>query len=336
MSRFSKKEAEARGWRFVHEQAAGDVITSETQGEVRHLEGILRAEKDFNGLLINESAESQGKLLERIAAFEATQDAVAASQEAEEPEIVAERDEQPNRTVHLPSGEVITEEEWANREKRDVLIVSDGEGGTKQIVLGGSEEALEADDDREEVAAQAEADRTEEPHGKTVQLEVQAPPIDNPGGHGGGLIIVRKGESIEDAAERREEESAEAESSKSLEPARAEGEEFGTILVETPEERGDSPAEARSEAEEEAAKEQNADPNADEDPAAVHAEGAAAEQALADEAGDAPEATPAAEALAEEEDIDLSEVEGSGAEGRIIKSDVEAALPAEEDPADGS
>lgn len=39
---------------------------------------------------------------------------------------------------------------------------------------------------------------------------------------------------------------------------------------------------------------------------------------------DEPEATEAARELAREHDIDLSEVEGTGAEGRILKADVEA------------
>lgn len=40
---------------------------------------------------------------------------------------------------------------------------------------------------------------------------------------------------------------------------------------------------------------------------------------------DEVEATPAAEAAAEEHGVDLGQVEGSGAEGRILKSDVEEA-----------
>jgi pyruvate/2-oxoglutarate dehydrogenase complex dihydrolipoamide acyltransferase (E2) component len=54
-------------------------------------------------------------------------------------------------------------------------------------------------------------------------------------------------------------------------------------------------------------------------------EEAAAEEAAAPEAAEEVEATPAAEALAAEEGVDLSEVEGSGEDGKILKSDVEAA-----------
>jgi len=50
------------------------------------------------------------------------------------------------------------------------------------------------------------------------------------------------------------------------------------------------------------------------------------DEAPAEEAAEEEiDATPAAEALAAEEGIDLADVEGSGEEGRILKSDVEAA-----------
>lgn len=47
-----------------------------------------------------------------------------------------------------------------------------------------------------------------------------------------------------------------------------------------------------------------------------------------------PEATSAAEELAAEKDVDLSEVEGSGEEGRILKSDVQEAASDEVDAPD--
>lgn len=59
------------------------------------------------------------------------------------------------------------------------------------------------------------------------------------------------------------------------------------------------------------------------------------EAPMPEESPEAPaDATPAAEALAAEEDIDLEEVKGSGEDGRILKSDVEAAVEekAEEAP----
>lgn len=45
------------------------------------------------------------------------------------------------------------------------------------------------------------------------------------------------------------------------------------------------------------------------------------------------EATSAAEKLAESEGVDLAQVEGTGEDGRIVKSDVEAAVGASEPPA---
>jgi pyruvate dehydrogenase E2 component (dihydrolipoamide acetyltransferase) len=49
--------------------------------------------------------------------------------------------------------------------------------------------------------------------------------------------------------------------------------------------------------------------------------------------GEEPEATPVAKRLAEAEDVDLSTLEGTGPQGRITKSDVEAALEKAEQPA---
>lgn len=43
------------------------------------------------------------------------------------------------------------------------------------------------------------------------------------------------------------------------------------------------------------------------------------------------EATPAAEAAAEKAGVKLDEIEGSGEEGRVLKSDVEAAAEAADD-----
>ena len=55
------------------------------------------------------------------------------------------------------------------------------------------------------------------------------------------------------------------------------------------------------------------------------AEAAPADEAPEAEEAPAPDATPAAAELAREEGVDLSQVEGSGADGRILVSDVEDA-----------
>lgn len=51
------------------------------------------------------------------------------------------------------------------------------------------------------------------------------------------------------------------------------------------------------------------------------------------ESSEAVDATPAAEVAAEEHGVDLSQVEGSGMEGRVVKADVEAAAAEAEDEA---
>lgn len=48
---------------------------------------------------------------------------------------------------------------------------------------------------------------------------------------------------------------------------------------------------------------------------------------MTDDVQEEPKATPAAAEHAAEVGVDLTEVEGSGAEGRILKEDVEAANP---------
>lgn len=66
MSRFSQAEAEARGWKIVHEQTEQTVETSATQGEFRTTPASYVAEKWFNDTPVHEQAESIGKLLEKI------------------------------------------------------------------------------------------------------------------------------------------------------------------------------------------------------------------------------------------------------------------------------
>lgn len=72
MSRFSKAEAERRGWAFVSD--VKEVVTDLGDGLQRVKAASLRAEKYVDGSRINEEAESIGKLLERIHAYEAHRD----------------------------------------------------------------------------------------------------------------------------------------------------------------------------------------------------------------------------------------------------------------------
>ncbi len=101
---------------------------------------------------------------------------------------------------------------------------------------------------------------------------------------------------------------------------------------EAPEAAGEAPAEA-DEATAEAREAEEA-PEVEEEPAAE----AAPEEAVEEEAAPAPEATDAAEELAAEHDVELAAVEGTGKDGRILKSDVQAVVDeraeeAEEEPA---
>lgn len=69
-------------------------------------------------------------------------------------------------------------------------------------------------------------------------------------------------------------------------------------------------------------------PEPPEEPEAVEVVDAA--KAAGDTTAAAPDATPAAADLAADEGIDLTTLEGTGKDGRILKSDVEAAIKARE------
>lgn len=216
MSRFSKSAAEDRGWIFVHDQAAEQVITSEVQGEVRNLPRSIRAEKIVSlpgkgSFVVNEEAESIGLLLERIHAFELSLDAAGGQgvpAPAVAPSAEPEEGEDDNRTVHVEGGR-ITEEEWASRSKNDAIY--DGE---KMVVLGPSAVALEADEASAELARdqEDEAKAAEEIASEQIAYDT-ADNIDSPGQSAGGVLVVREGEeSLEDVSLRRDAEKADAES----------------------------------------------------------------------------------------------------------------------------
>jgi hypothetical protein len=72
----SREEAEAAGWVFVHDAPEQIEVTSSIQGEQRITPASLRAEKSLSRpgrltALVNESAEMEELLLERIELFEA-------------------------------------------------------------------------------------------------------------------------------------------------------------------------------------------------------------------------------------------------------------------------
>lgn len=269
MSRFSKKEAQARGWRFVHDEPAHDVIESSTQGRSRHVPRNIRAEKDTGpGLgIVNAQGESEGLVLEQIAFIEAQLEGAVAPQAT----VIVAGEEGP---------EAISEAEYQERLKE-----RDGNAVTFEVGAEIDSAALAAEAENARVAGSAG-----DPEIATEQHSLDPigqPLIDAPGATGTGLIVTREGESPSDAALRSEAEKAEAEDAKSLEPSRApeDGELPGQSLAVAPEEEDEEPFE--------------------------------------------PDATPEAAALAAENDLDLSEIDGSGEDGRILVGDVEAYLDAE-------
>jgi len=71
MSRFSKAEAETLGWNFTHDEPAQ--VEDLGDGIYRTKPADLRAEKITDGHVQTEQAETMGKLLERIFAWEKSQ-----------------------------------------------------------------------------------------------------------------------------------------------------------------------------------------------------------------------------------------------------------------------
>jgi pyruvate/2-oxoglutarate dehydrogenase complex dihydrolipoamide acyltransferase (E2) component len=396
MSRFSKTEAESLGWKFTHHSAADTVVTSGTQGEVRNVPETNVAEKYVNGTLITEQGETMGKLLERINAYEEFQKRI--QPESVEPVVTESNplnvDEAglPLRTVSIPADpsdlsddkEVIqiTEEEWAARDRADVLVVRGEDGDPVQVTYGGSSDdvsdAYQAKLDHEAAVENARTALPADFESEQVELD-PSELIDAPGATGTGLLIVRAGEeSVSEVQERKQLQKEEKENARAIEQAvigpqgvapedqedlvgtdvahaqdsdleseqpRVAASEFEAQkeALEHPEdvEEPGATAEAQEEAQtaaseavEAKAKEARDDDLATADDAEHVAEAReAGAEALAktpedDESGESdgqPEATPAAAELAEEKGVDLTEVEGSGQDGRIVKADVEKA-----------
>lgn len=240
MSRFSKAEAEARGWAFAHSSDEENIVTSETQGETRVRPTSVRAEKTLSGGgMINEEAETLGKLLERIAAYEAhleqktvEQTPVPVNVDAvptirlpapDAPgENVGQDTGAPIRTVLLPGDETITEEDLVSRSRSDAILKGD-----EMIFHGPRPHIEEFEAERAAYKQDVEDARTEEEDvGPTevIDIDDSQSVVDLPGGRTGSSIVVREGETLDDVAERREAESADAEATKSLRAALPESE----------------------------------------------------------------------------------------------------------------
>lgn len=179
MSRFSKAEAEARGWVFVHEDEGQSVEISDPQHGNANLEARLpryRAERNFNGKLINEEADSLGLLLERIHSFEQLQERKQLRPEPPriDPEAVPvdPKTGLPIRSVQVAGGERLIEAEFA----------ADGE---------------EARAASQKLARDGEDERVAEPEieTKTVVYD-NADSLDTPGQSAGGTLTVRADDDV--------------------------------------------------------------------------------------------------------------------------------------------
>lgn len=371
MSRFSKSEAEARGWVFVHAEEATTEITSETQGEQRTRPGSYTAERYFalpgrSAKRITEQADTLGKLLEQIHAFERQAESkipdfepapVDTSGElrgftAVEGDIVAL--DEAAQTVVLPGGETVTDAEWAARDTGDVVVdrFEDDDDPTQRAFFGGNAAVREGAEERLQVAQDAEDERTAGEAVDHRQVFVDnSNTIDAPGQSAPSQLVVREGEgSIGEVSLRREAEKSQAEDDRvnADEEARQERklEETSAPLPEpTP-----TAADIRFDAQEELAKEQRDDDlteaDSDESLTEIREAGAEAEQEAHDEARDEvterdgdldtaeqhsteTDATPAARKLAEEKGVDLTAAKGTGSESRVTKADVEKILDKE-------
>lgn len=322
-SPISRSEAEAKGWQIVHED-------DEQQS--------YRAEKYVNGVNVNQSASSEGKLLEAIYSYEQHLDSLKPVLEPEshpvdEQGIPVDEAGIAQRTVLSPEGP-LTDREYSNRGSGEAVLTDEG-----MKHYGPTEAAAKAEEAKRVNAENAENEAKAQPvDSKAVQVEVLSKDkqVED-------VLVLKKGEEgLADAKERMSEDSAKAESDRAVAgqgigphgPEGSQGLMGGPVsedYVESP--SSEESVAARQEAEEEKAKELRDEEGKAADKPEVAGQvaeaGAEAEQKLADEKADEqdqePEATPAAEKEAEEAGVDLSQVEGTGKGGKITKADVEKA-----------
>lgn len=103
MSRFSKAEAEARGWEFFH--AVERRIEDLGDGVFRDVPGVLRAERYVNGHKVTEEGDTLGKLLERIHFYEKHRDGLPSAEA--EVNIHAEPDPDPVHHDHTQENPIV-------------------------------------------------------------------------------------------------------------------------------------------------------------------------------------------------------------------------------------
>lgn len=273
MSRFSQSEAESLGWRFAH--SSEERREAVERGRIQITPASVRAEKNLSGVgMINEEAETIGLLLERIAAYEAhlkqkqiVQTPVAVN-EGEIPTIILPAGDEPGdtvgedtgipiRTVTLPGGERITEEELTARSKQDALVI-DG----KMVFTGPRPAMTEAEEERAAASAQAENDRVDgvDDLGRreSIFIDRSQTVTDLPGGATGSAFVVLEGEDPDTISESRQEAKADDEANKPLvaalpvaEQAQADAE------AEEPDETEESGEEAHETSQEESVNEEH-------------------------------------------------------------------------------
>lgn len=359
MSRFSRSEAEANGWVIVHEDEG---------------QGLYRAEKYIGGNKIEQSGITEGLLLEAINAYEdhlaSSVEPVAAR--VDESNMPLDEDGNLVRSVLGPDDMAMTEAEWANRGVHDAVVREDGEmrleGATpaaaeadeareeiarekenertaepdvgptealdldnrdhqlaeRLIVREGEDSMPEVIDRKLEESADAEAERSNAGIGiGPMDLDAEGNLVP-PGGRS-EIFDPRELPGGVDSGEEVVQARAEAE----IEEATALRDEHGKA-ADKPELAGEV-AEAGSEAQQDLADEKAEDSA---EPSSSGGEASADQESLDSGGESQPEATEAALELAEEENVDLSQVKGSGKDGKIVKSDVEAAAEGEGDPED--
>lgn len=259
MSRFSRAEAESKGWVFYHEREEHSLNANPGRGISRLVPATLRAEKYVSlpgqaASLIREEGETEGLLLERISQYEAHLERVspkpqpARYDEADELRVVSRVGEdadgvgEPVRSVIVSAdpedlsegGEVryLTEAEWAARDGGDTLVVRNDDGDAELVRFSGPTEdaqsGLDAKEARENAVENARA-AEEEFEGKQVVLNPADVSPDSPGATGTGTLRIREDEEVGDVAERHEHEGADRED------ARVQGQVEGGFVKHVPE-----------------------------------------------------------------------------------------------------
>lgn len=294
--------AEEAGWIVVHESVSQAHFRAEKMvpnGKIEQagstMEGLLLAISYYEGY--------QAKLEtpptpEQVHAQEVG-DASRAAADGEDVE-----GETAVLTVTAPDGSLMTEEEWSQRDS-------------------GYPPAEEAMVERQEINTAAENEAKQPDEGEIVEGETLI--TESADRQPEDTLLVREGEeSLADVFDRKQEESELSESERGaanagigpnvpdVNPMGGEPETYdpGPGLSVTEQAMVEEHAAV---AEAEIAKRDEAESQAAEAPAE------------AEEPSGGPVATPAAEAKAEELGVDLSQVEGTGADGKIVVGDVEAA-----------